>query len=91
LKGGEKKMKLDVKAFALANGIIWGLAIFIMTVWVLMRGGGETLILLEQFFIGYSISYAGALIGLAYGFVGGFICGGVFSWLYNRFVCSSEE
>ncbi len=84
-------MKLDVKAFALANGIIWGLAIFIMTVWVLMRGGGETLILLEQFFIGYSISYAGALIGLAYGFVSGFICAGIFGWLYNRFVSSPEE
>lgn len=84
-------MKLDVKAFALANAIIWGLAIFIMTVWVLMRGGGETLILLEQFFIGYSISYAGALIGLAYGFVSGFICGGIFAWLYNRFVGSPEE
>lgn len=84
-------MKLNKKAFALACGIIWGVTILIMTLWVLWRGGGNTLILLEQFYFGYSISYLGAVIGLIYGFVDGFIGGWIFSWLYNIFVKTPEE
>jgi hypothetical protein len=84
-------VKLNKKAFALACGIIWGLAIFVITLWVLWRGGGNTLILLEQFYFGYSISYLGAVIGLIYGFVDGFIGGWIFAWLYNIFVKTPEE
>jgi len=84
-------MKLNKKAFALAGGIAWGLTVLIMTLWVLCRGGGHTLSLLQQFYFGYSISYLGALVGLVYGFVSGFIVGWIFAWLYNCFVKSPEE
>ena len=84
-------MKLNKKAFALAGGITWGLIILIMTFWVMFKDGGHTLVLVQQFYCGYSISYLGALIGLIYGFVNGFIVGWVFAWLYNRFVKSPEE
>jgi len=84
-------MKLNKKAIALAIGIVWGLTVLIMTIWVIIRDGGSTLALLQQFYIGYSISYLGAIIGLIYGFVNGFICGWVFAWLYNKFVGPSEE
>lgn len=84
-------MKLDRKALALTSGIIWGLTVLVMTLWVIWRGGGATLSLLQQFYFGYSISYLGAIIGLIYGFVNGFICGSIFAWLYNRFVKSPEE
>ena len=84
-------MKLDKKALAFTTGIIWGLTILIATLWVIWRGGGNTLALLQQFYFGYSISYLGAIIGLIYGFVNGFICGWVVAWLYNGFVKSPEE
>lgn len=84
-------MKLDKKALALTSGIIWGLMVLVMTLWVIWRGGGTTLVLLQQFYFGYSISYLGAIIGLIYGFVNGFICGWIFAWLYNCFVKSPEE
>jgi len=84
-------MKLNKKAFALATGIIWAALILVMTLWVLWRGGGNTMILLEQFYFGYSISYLGAVIGLIYGFVDGFIGGWLFAWLYNIFVKTAGE
>lgn len=86
-----KKVKLDKKALALTSGILWGLIVLVATLWVIWRGGGNTLALLDKFYFGYSISYLGAIIGLIYGFVNGFICGWIFAWLYNRFVKSSEE
>ncbi len=81
-------MKLDKKAFGLACGILWGLSVFLMTLWVLWRGGGSTLVLLQQFYFGYNISYTGAVIGLIWGFIDGFIGGWVFAWLYNKLIKS---
>lgn len=85
-------MKLHNTAFGLASGIIWGLGIFICTVWAMLKGGGNTLVLLEQFYCGYSISWLGALIGLVWGFISGFIGGWIFVWLYNCFAkCGKKE
>ena len=84
-------MRLKSKAFALTCGIIWGLAVVLMTFWVMMRGGGNTLILLEQFYFGYSVSFLGAIIGFIWGFVDGFIGGWFFAWLYNYLTKPKEE
>ena len=84
-------MKLDNKAFALASGIVWGLIVLIMTIWVMLKDGGNTLALLEQFYFGYSVSYIGAFIGLFWGFIDGFIGGWIFAWLYNCFAGSEEQ
>jgi len=78
-------MKLDRKALALASGILWGLCIFVCTLWVVFRGGGEHLALLGKFYPGYTISVVGSLVGLVCGFVEGFVGGWLFAWLYNRF------
>jgi hypothetical protein len=77
-------VKLNAKAFGLACGILWGLVIFVATFWVMIKGGGNTLALLQQFYFGYKISVLGAFIGLVWGFIDGFIGGYLFSWLYNR-------
>jgi type II secretory pathway component PulF len=78
-------MKLNAKALALSAGIIWGLLIFLLTNISLLRGGeGEHLSRLSQFYIGYSFSFLGSLIGLVWGFVTMFIVGWVFAWLYNK-------
>ena len=78
-------MKLSKKAFATANGILWAIAVFVATIYVMLKGGGNTLVLLQQFFWGYTVSFAGAILGLIYGFVWGFIYGWLFSAFYNRF------
>jgi len=79
-------MKLDLKATALAGGILWGASVFLATIWIVIKGGGATLMKLSQFYIGYSVSIPGALIGGIYGFVHGFIFFLLFALIYNLFV-----
>jgi len=82
-------MKLDVKAFALACSILWGLALFLVTWWViLLDGASGDPTWLSQIYRGYSISTVGSFIGLGWGLVDGLIGGAVLAWLYNRFAKS---
>ena len=79
-------MKLDVKALALACGILWGLGLFFGTWWVILLDGasGEPTVI-ASVYRGYSLSAAGSLIGLIWAFVDGLIGGALIAWLYNRF------
>jgi len=79
-------MKLSKRALALGTGILWGVAIFLATIYVMIKGGGNTLILLQQFFWGYSIGWGGAFLGLIYGFIYGFILAWIWGLLYNAFL-----
>jgi hypothetical protein len=76
-------MKLRVRALGLAVGIAWGLGIFVATLWAAAQDRGKTLDLLKAFYLGYSISFGGAIVGLIWGLVDGFICGALIAWLYN--------
>jgi len=78
-------MQLNQKALGLACGLLWGCAVFLATIWVVIAGTGEHLHLLGRFYLGYSVSWLGAVIGLAWGFVDGFVGGWLLGWLYNRF------
>ena len=77
-------MKLNIKALALASGILWGLSVLILTLISLWHGHGEHLGLLSLVYVGYTVSYAGSVIGLIYGFVDGLIVAALFGWLYNK-------
>lgn len=78
-------MRLDIKAFALACGIVWGLAVLVGTLWLIVSGSGGTVVrYLDKFYIGYSFSVIGAFIGAIWGFVDGFIGGAIFAWIYNK-------
>jgi len=84
-------MKLNVKSFAFAGGILWGLAIFLLTYWFLIFGhSGKVLALFGAVYLGYSVTWYGAFIGLAWAFVDGFIGCAIFAWLYNKFTKSPE-
>jgi len=76
---------LNVKRFALAGGILCGLALFLFT-WVSISSGyaGDVLKLLESVYPGYHVTPVGSVVGLFYGFVKGFVGFGVFSWIYNK-------
>ena len=79
-------MKLNVKALSLAAGIVWGLAIFVLTYWFLIFGyQGDTLAKLSNVYFGYSVTWYGAFVGLIWGFVDGLIGGALLAWLYNKF------
>lgn len=88
--------RMSSKVFGLVAGLLFGLAIFIVTNWLLIKGGhanaqgeyvvGPHLQLLSQFFIGYRVSFLGSLIGFAYGFATGTIAGASVGWIYNKIV-----
>jgi hypothetical protein len=78
--------KLDRVAFGLSLGTVSGALLFVATLGLFLKGGdviGPNLQLLRQYFSGYSVSPSGSLVGLAYGFVTGFIGGWIFAFLRN--------
>ena len=82
-------LRLNARILGLVLGILLGLAIFIMTNWLVIKGGdpvGPHLGLLRQFFIGYNVSFLGSIIGFAYGFAVGTFSGTMIGWIYNRIV-----
>jgi hypothetical protein len=80
----ENVMKLDIKAFALTCGIIWGLALPLLTWWVMATSGPRTpLLWLAHVYRGYSLTLIGSLIGAVWAFFDGLIGGALFAWLYD--------
>jgi tetrahydromethanopterin S-methyltransferase subunit G len=78
--------KLDGKALGISIGLLFGLAIFLATNFLLFKGGdvvGPNLALLSQFFIGYQVSFSGSLIGMIYGLIAGFIIGWLIAFVRN--------
>lgn len=84
-------MRLNVRAFALACGILWGLLIFSLTWWVMLIWGAHGyLTRIGLVYLGYSLTPLGSVIGLIWGFVDGLICGAILAWLYNLIAAKSE-
>ena len=77
-------MKLNVKAFALTCGLVWGVGLFLLTWWIIAfdTATGDVPFL-GQIYRGYNISAVGSIIGLVWGLADGAIGGAIFAWLYN--------
>jgi hypothetical protein len=79
-------LRLNATVQGLVSGIVGGLAVFIATNWLVLKGGyvvGPHLSLLSQFFIGYRVTFLGSLIGFAYAFAVGFVLGYFVARMYN--------
>ena len=77
-------MRLNVKAFALTCGIIWGLGLFLLTWWIIaFEGAAGDVTLIGRIYRVYTISPIGSFIGLTWAFIDGLIAGALFAWLYN--------
>jgi multisubunit Na+/H+ antiporter MnhB subunit len=88
-KISHKVARLQAKVLAFVMATICGLIVFIMTAWLLIKGGenvGAHLKLLGQYFIGYSVSWPGAIVGLIYGVLVGGIIGWIIGIIYNLIV-----
>jgi len=89
-------LRLNFKMMGLILGLLMGFAIFIATNWLVIKGGhlapsgeyvvGPHLQLLNQFFIGYRVSFLGSIIGFFYGFIIGTFSGAAIGWIYNKIV-----
>ena len=81
--------RLDKSAFATALAFVTGMLIFLATIFQIVVGeeaSGPTLQLLNQYFIGYTVTVRGALLGGAYGFFWGFIFGWLIAYTRNVFI-----
>ncbi len=70
-------------------GLLCGISLFLATIVLVLKGGpnpGPHLGLLNQFFPGYRVTFAGSFLGLIYGFGGGYIGGWIVATVYNKVV-----
>ncbi|MGE0826710.1 MAG: hypothetical protein AB7G75_25870 [Candidatus Binatia bacterium] len=79
-------VRIQASVLALVGALIGGTGLFLMTVWLLLKGGphvGAHLQLLAQYFIGYSVTWPGSVIGFFYGSITGGVLGWLVAWIYN--------
>lgn len=81
--------RIKTAALAVVCAVIGGIGLFAMTAWLLVKDGqdvGQHLQLLSNYFIGYSVTWWGSVVGLFYGA----LCGGAIGWaigtIYNKVV-----
>ena len=78
--------RIDPIALGAAIGVLCGSTLFAATVILLLKGGdlvGPRLALAGQYFVGYTVTPFGSLIGAAYGFLFGFVVGWLAAILRN--------
>jgi hypothetical protein len=83
--------RIDAIALGASCGIVCGLGVFTATAILLIKGGsqvGPNLSLLSQYFIGYSVTWIGSLIGAAYGIITGFVIGWSLAFVRNLSVAT---
>jgi len=81
--------RLNARAWGIAVGLLLGGGLFLATIFLVARGGvnvGQHLVLLREYFPGYSVSVVGSFIGFVYGFVLGYAIGRIIGMVYNRLV-----
>jgi len=80
-------MKLNVKAFGLSLGILWGASLIIMALVAMYSAnnyGAGFVSAVGTLYIGYKITIPGAIIGGIWGFIDAGIGGAILAWLYNK-------
>lgn len=82
---------LDKRAFGIAIGLAFGLVVFGVTAMYLLRAptGSFELGLLREYFYGYRVSWAGAVIGFGWGTLAGFVAGWFLAFCRNVAVAVS--
>jgi hypothetical protein len=82
-------VRIQSGVLTIVCALLGGLGLFAMTAWLLIKDGpnvGQHLQLLGHFFIGYSVTWPGSVVGLVYGA----LTGGIFGWtigkIYNAVV-----
>ena len=79
-------VRINANILGLVLGVLLALIIFVATNWLLVKGGdqvGAHLQLLGQYYLGYSVSFVGSIIGMGYGFVTGYLIGRFTAVVYN--------
>ena len=68
-------------------GLLCGAVLSLATIWLVIKGGpnpGAHLVLLSQYFPGYSVTFFGSIVGFVYAFLAGLVTGAVLGAVYNK-------
>ncbi|MCP3983741.1 MAG: hypothetical protein GY723_05095 [bacterium] len=85
-------MSLNTRALALASGLVWGVGLFLLTWWIIAFDGTSTDVTwIGRVYRGYSLTPAGSVAGLAWGFADGVLFGAIFAGVYNLLAGASDE
>ena len=82
-------MRLNAIVNGIAFGVVGGITLFVLTLWLVIKGGplvGPHLGLLGEYLPGYSVTLPGSFIGLGYGLLLGFLFGVLVAVIYNSIV-----
>jgi hypothetical protein len=86
--------RIRTNALAVVCALIGGVGLFAMTVWLLIKGGphvGKNLQLLSNYYIGYTVTWEGSVVGLFYGAMSGGAIGWAVGTIYNGIVNMRER
>jgi hypothetical protein len=81
--------RIRTGALAIVCAMMGGVGLFVMTAWLLIKGGsqvGQHLQLLSNYFIGYSVTWWGCIVGLFYGALFGGSIGWAVGTIYNKVI-----
>lgn len=79
-------MRLDLKALAIACGLVWGVAVFCVGVAHLVWPGygGAFLEVVSSIYPGYEVGgFGSVIVGTLYAVVDGGVAGAMIGWVYN--------
>jgi hypothetical protein len=79
-------VRLRAGIVAVVTAMVAGFGLFAATLWLVIKGGpnvGQNLGLLSAYYPGYSVTWAGSLVGFFYGAVTGALLGWCVGWMYN--------
>jgi|SRR5713101_607810 len=79
-------IRLSRNVLGLTLGMLFASGIFLATNILVLKGGptvGTHLQLLNQYFPGYRVTFAGSCLGSLYGFVVGYVSGWIIAAVYN--------
>jgi hypothetical protein len=81
----EGKMgKLNVKALAIAGGVMWGVyMLFIGWFSWLFNWGTNFVVAMSSVYIWFRPTFIGGIIGAIWGFLDGAFAGAIIAWVYN--------
>lgn len=77
---------LDAKRLGLAGGVVGALLVFLLTLMSLYTGFGTmSLTMISDLYLGYTITWSGALLGGIYGFIQTYVYFYLLAVFYNYF------
>lgn len=89
-----KIARIHARVLAAVLATIFGVGLFTMTAWLLLKGDpepGPHLQLLGQYLLGYSVTWPGSIVGFLYGVLIGGVVGWFIGTVYNRIARPSAK